>query len=407
VNSVLTTEKDTFNMTKPRVLITGATGILGSWVLAEALWRGWRPVVLMRDASLEKARGRLAAVLRLVGEDASIDAIDVVHGDTRQPLLGIAPEEAPALRSGLAAVIHCAACTSFSDTDDREVMETNVGGVRNVLAFLEGSGVPLFHVSTAYVAGDRLGLVRETELEAGQGFHNAYERSKYLAEQQLHASMQAGALQASIFRPAIIIGASRHGRITQFLNFYCFLRLVDWALSRRWAPATERIRMMASAEATKNLVPVDWAARALWTILERTGATGTTYHLTNPRPVSQASLLEWANAQLGRRSLQLEFVDELNGDATRFEAAVRNTFKHYRTYLQREPLFDRTQTDAALAGGVPFPEVGPELYARLVHFARAQKWRGIFGCMPEPIEMVRDTAAAGPARALALRTDVA
>ena len=40
----------------------------------------------------------------------------------------------------------------------------------------------MVHVSTAYVAGKRTALIREDELDCGQGFWNSYEKSKFDAE---------------------------------------------------------------------------------------------------------------------------------------------------------------------------------------------------------------------------------
>ena len=38
------------------------------------------------------------------------------------------------------------------------------------------------HFSSAYVSGDRTGVILEEELEEGQSFRNVYEGSKYKAE---------------------------------------------------------------------------------------------------------------------------------------------------------------------------------------------------------------------------------
>jgi hypothetical protein len=43
-----------------------------------------------------------------------------------------------------------------------------------------------------------------------------------------------------------------------------------------------------------------------------------------------------------------------------------------------EPVFDRTNTDRALGGALPFPEVSPEYFVRLLETARAQRWRSVF-----------------------------
>ncbi|OQA28751.1 MAG: Linear gramicidin synthase subunit D [Verrucomicrobia bacterium ADurb.Bin345] len=380
-------------MSDRSVLITGATGIMGSWVLGEALARGYRPVVLMRDANPQRARERLTAVLRLNGHETRLDDVRILQGDTRSPNLGQSSAEIASLRASLGGMIHCAACTSFGSDSDQELWETNVGGVKNVLAFLEGTGVPLYYVSTAYIAGRRRGRVLETELYRNQEFNNTYERSKCEAERLVRASMAAGRLQASIFRPGIIVGCTDQGRITQFLNFYSFLRLLDIIAARRKRESGP-VRIAANPLGTKNLIPVDWTAKALWQIVEADGASGHTYHLTNPKPVSHASLLDWANKILCSKGMRFEFVDEVGADANGLEEACRAAFSHYSPYLQGEPRFDRANTDRALGDSLPFPEIGPDLYVRLLSFAKGQRWRGIFGCKTAEVCAPKDATIA-------------
>lgn len=360
------------------VLITGATGIMGSWVLGEALMRGYAPIALMRDATPEAARARLTSVLSLIGLEHRVAEIRIVRGDARRPDLGLHPAEVAELRASLGGMIHCAACTSFSPREDAELWATNVGGVANVLHFLAGSGVPLFHVSTAFVAGKRRGRALESELDLNQDFNNTYERSKCEAERMVQDAIAKGSIRAAIFRPAIIVGATQDGAISQFMNFYGFLRFIDAASTGRLG--TGRLRVRGNPLATKNLVPVDWVAKALWTIVETEGANGHTYHLTNPTPSTQQRLLEWANHWMSSSKVSLEYVSRLEGDISPLEQAANVSFRLYRSYLQYEPIFDRTNTDRALNGSLDFPKLGQDFYKQLLDFARAERWRGVFGC---------------------------
>ena len=54
---------------------------------------------------------------------------------------------------------------------------------QNAIEFCRQAGIrKFFHVSTAYVAGKRLGRVYENELDVGQEYGNCYEESKVEAE---------------------------------------------------------------------------------------------------------------------------------------------------------------------------------------------------------------------------------
>jgi len=373
------------------VLITGATGIMGSWVLGEALDRGYRPIAIMRDPDPQHAQKRLAAVLNLIGRPGHLDAVRILTGDTQKPDLGLAPDVVAELRARLGGMIHCAACTSFNPRDDAELWATNVGGVANVLHFLSGCEIPLYHVSTAYVVGKRKGCAHESELDLNQEFHNTYERSKCESERLVRAAVVKGSVRAAIFRPGILVGASNDGRITQFLNFYQFLRFLDFA-STVGARRRERLRVKANPFATKNLVPADWSAKALWEIIDGEGPSGETYHLTNPNPVTHKSLQEWAATCLGN-DVQIEFGERLEGRLSRLELAANSSFRLYRGYMQYEPVFDCANTQRALNGALHFPKLGPNFYMSLLDFARKQNWQGIFGCRTTKGSQLADAGA--------------
>ena len=384
-------------MPRNSVLITGATGILGSWILGEALSGGYNPIALMRERNVAKARARLQAVLALVGHTAGLDKVRIVQGDARRPNLGLDPDEAAQLASGLGMMIHCAASTSFDPGQDDDVWATNVGGVENVLRFLDGTDVPLYHVSSAYVAGRRQGRVLETELDMGQQFRNTYERSKCASERLVHDAIGGGRTRGAVFRPSIIAGASGTGTIAQFMNFYQFLRLIDMT-SRGRNGGVQTIRMEADPAGTKNLVPVDWCAKALWAIIDAEGPSARTYHLTNPAPETHTRMADWANAFLEEQNgIRLHVTEDLGEVRSRLESVYHRAIKHYLPYLEREPDFDRANTDRALAGRLPFPETGPSYLDAIIGFAREQRWRGVFQTPARPRRRTESLALAADA----------
>ena len=82
----------------------------------------------------------------------------------------------------------------------------------------------LNYVSTAYVAGDRTGVVYEHELDLGQGFKNHYESTKFQAEVWVRSLIDR--IPTTIFRPAIVVGDSRTGETQKFDGPYYVLRFI-------------------------------------------------------------------------------------------------------------------------------------------------------------------------------------
>jgi fatty acyl-CoA reductase len=156
------------------VLVTGVTGFVGQAVLERLLtdFPDTRAAVLIRPQLGSSGRQRLESVVSRPNFDhlrASIGGaervsetldvrVDVIEGDLGGDL--------PAFRDDLDVVVHCAATVSFDPPID-EGFETNLlGAVRFYEAVLKsGSSPHLVHVSTAYVAGSRKGVIPEATLD--------------------------------------------------------------------------------------------------------------------------------------------------------------------------------------------------------------------------------------------------
>ena len=367
-------------MQNPKLFLTGATGIMGSWVLSEALDRGYEPILLMRDGSPEQAQQRMKAVLSLAHREHNLDEVRILQGDVGTPRLGLTDAEWDELRQTVGTIIHCAASTTFSRKKDDLVLQTNVEGTRHMLELAQGLDAPFYHVSTAYVAGTREGIAREHELDKGQSFKNTYERSKFLAEGLVRASMDAGKLHGAVFRPAIIVGAASNGRIAQFLNFYSFLRLLQGLVQLGGDIGQDVIRFQTSRDTTKNIVPVDWVAEAMWTAISNDGPSGKTYHLTHPNPVTHGMLVDFANEYLAQFNCRtrIECVESRDEPRSEAEQMVADSLYFFKDYLTHEAYYDRTNLDTALKGSAPFPTTDTEYVHKIFQYAASQDWLNVF-----------------------------
>ncbi len=360
-------------MSRGRILLTGATGILGSWVLAESLRRGYSPVAVMRDRSITDARARLKAVLGLAGIHGGEHDVEILTGDSTKENLGLSATDIAGMRRSLDGIIHCAACTSFSPEQDEEVLTTNIGGTKNVLSLAVQTDAPLFHVSTAYVCGRRSGRIAERDLEHDAGYNNTYERSKNEAEGLVRAAFTRGDVHGAVYRPGIIVGATDGGRICQFSNFYKLLQAIDYGAPRARRNGSN-FRLFGDPACTINLVPVDWSANQLWDGIETEGASGKSYHMTNHAPPTMEFIVEWLNSLLGDSGVRIE----LSPDIEEQDAVIRRATKHFEGYVLDEPVFDRKNMNRATPTGGECPEIDTEFLASLFSYGKSQGWRNIF-----------------------------
>jgi thioester reductase-like protein len=217
--------------------------------------------------------------------------ICLVVGDITEDRLGLSPSTARDLQRVLTGAYHLAAVYDLAVR--REVAERiNVQGTRNVLAFLAGADRlrRLDYVSTAYVSGTAVGVFRETDLDLGQSFKNYYEETKFRAEVEVVKS----GLPFAVYRPGIVVGDSRSGETAKFDGPYFALT----AMERMPAPGV--FIKIGSGRTTVNLVPVDFLVEALARLSSQPQATGKTYHLTDPSPVSTLEIEQLFAKALGK-----------------------------------------------------------------------------------------------------------
>jgi len=269
--------------------VTGFPGFIGKRLVRGLLGEaeeGERLLLLVQPKDVEAARTEL-------GGYGSPPA-EILEGDVKHIHLGLSGVEWKALAAGVTDVWHLAGRTGLG-TARAEMRRVNVEGTRNVLELCQAArGLRrLNHFSTAYVSGDRVGVILEDELAMGQRFHNAYEESKYQAELLVRRAQSS--LPATIYRPSIVVGDSRTGEIDRFEGPYALAILLVAS------PLAVPLPLPGEAVAPLNVVPVDFVADAARSLAQNPAAAGRTVHLVDPAPLSARRVYEMIAAHAGRK----------------------------------------------------------------------------------------------------------
>ena len=279
-------------------------------------------------------------------------------------------------------LFHVAGDTHFRPADVAQQRRVNIDTPLRLVGALNGRIGRMVHVSTAYVAGKRTGLIRETELDCGQAFWNSYEQSKFDAEVALMQLCRAEDIPLVIVRPSVITNDRKTGRASTFTHLNAMVEVVN-RIQEYYGLAdgqvvSKAIRLMADPDASPNLAPVDSIIPALLQIAESPAAPGRTFHLCHPRPQPNREVMSLICEAFGVRDrLALEFVHDLPHPLSHTEEMIFRSLKVYAPYLNNQCEFDVSNSRALVPDyDASFTPLDLPYLHKVIEFQRHKRQQG-------------------------------
>lgn len=189
-----------------RILITGANGLVGSFLCRKYLQEGHEISILTRPTS------DMSFLSDIEGE------VKIHQGDVLDVM---SLEKA---MEGIESVIHSAALVSLHKRDKGKMFKINIEGTRNIVNTALKLGIKeLIHISSVAALGRIKGAskIDETANWTTSELNSAYAESKYLSELEVWRGMEEG-LKIIIVNPSVVLGIGSweksSGQVFKYVN---------------------------------------------------------------------------------------------------------------------------------------------------------------------------------------------
>ena len=260
------------------ILLTGATGFLGPFLLANLLSQTNKIIyVLIRALHPSLALTRISEALKKVNlfspeiETEFANRVQPICGDLSLPQLGLNNQDWEMLSYEIGAIYHNGAYVNYL-LNYQELRAANVLGTKSLLTLASKNSLKIFnHISTTFIFGWTVKglLFEEDRNETMANLDFGYSQTKWVSEQLIHQAMSKG-LKARIFRPALISPAiSGNG-----INIDISIRLLAFIINHR---------LGVIAKNQLSLTPVDITAHNAIVISKQAETVGNTFHITSDK----------------------------------------------------------------------------------------------------------------------------
>jgi amino acid adenylation domain-containing protein/thioester reductase-like protein len=286
------------NQIPQNILLTGATGFLGAFLLDELLRSTTANIYcLVRCSSLKVGIQKLQRNLERYAlmEAAQNSRVITLQGDLAEPLFGLNDLEFRHLAGQIDLIYHNGAYVNLV-YPYAAMRDINVLGTQEILRLASQVKVkPVHFVSTLDVFQSAYHsqlseLVEDDLFPATELPGSGYAQTKWVAEKLVKAANDRG-IPTCIHRPGMIIGHSQTG----YSNTEDTIgRLIKGLIQLRIAP---------TLDLPMHLTPVDYVSQAIVELSGQPQAWGKAFHYSNPHSLSLAELVDYM------RSLNYEMQD--------------------------------------------------------------------------------------------------
>lgn len=371
-----------------KIILTGATGVLGSHIMYEIL-------ELFINTKID---GKLFIIARNKGKNSALDRINELLSSSYTPKIikdkGIVKlhEYIEIIDTDLAVIqdtfssqikgayfIHSAGYVNLStDEEQREkIFDENTKITKSLFNIFHPFIKKFIYISTAFSSGERKGLIDNDfhNLDFIPEHRNAYENAKFHSENFVATQCKSLGLPYQILRPSVIggkmLGKESNYFISKYMVFYLLAKFFHFTAQRK--NEQENVRFIINEKTGLNIIPVDYVAKVIVNTFEREDIQQ--LNIVNDKSFNIVKGLQLIMKEVGYTNFtliqnSLDFTYKNTIEKLYYESIG----KHLKPYLVTEANeYDTTLLNSILE----IPKLDQEAFTNMIRYARLNNFKDI------------------------------
>ena len=371
-----------------KIILTGATGVLGSHIMYDILEDFINNNIKGKLYLITRNKGKVSAKDRIVellssnytpkflleqGTDSLLQYIEIIDTDLAQ----IQTDFTVKLKD--AYFIHSAGYVNLSTDEDQKekIFNENAVMTKTIFQLFSPFIKKFIYISTAFSSGIRKGLIVNDfhNLDFKLEHRNAYENAKYHSEEFVINQCKELNLPYQILRPSVIggkmLGNENLYFIPKYMVFYLMAKFFHFTAQRK--DQQENVRFIISEETGLNIIPVDYVSKVIVSTFQRTDIVQ--LNIVHNQSFNLVKGLQLIMKEVGYSNFSiipngLDF-DYKNTIEKLYYESIGKHLKPYLTSAANE--YDTTLLNSILE----IPKLDAESFTNMIRYAKLHNFKDI------------------------------
>ena len=371
-----------------KIILTGATGVLGSHIMYEILER----------FITQKIDGKLFLITRNKGKNSAKNRINVLLSSTYTPNI-IKDKGLEALHNYLEIIstdlsditttfsdkikdaffIHSAGYVNLSTDEDQKqkIFDENAHITKAIFNTFHPFIKKFIYISTAFSSGVRTGLIDNDfhNLDFDPEHRNAYEDAKFHSENFVIQQCKTLDLPYQILRPSVIggkmLGTESNYFISKFMVFYLLAKFFHFIVQRK--NEQQNVRFVINKATGLNIIPVDYVAKVIVNVFQRDDIQQ--LNIVNNKSFNIVKGLELILEEVGYNNFSfVPFAIDFKYKNSIEKMYYESIGKHLEPYLTTAANeYDTTLLNSILE----IPEIDQEAFTNMIRYAKLHDFKDL------------------------------